>query len=376
MKPKFDFIEKKLKQLKNDNLLRKLRKTSVDKGHIIISQKKYLNLSSNDYLGINLGTINYSQMQSSSRLISGNDSNFEKLEKLLSKHKSHEKSIVYPTGYMANLGAIPSIVEKNDFVFSDELNHVSIIEACKLSGAKIKIYKHNDVEDLEKKLNKTNGRKFIITEGIFSMDGDISSLKEITNISANNDSILILDDAHGDFVFGRNGRGTGDMLGVNKKIDVYISSLSKGLGSFGGYISSQKSVIDLCINQSRSFIYTSALPSSIVNFSIKRLNMNREKRRRKLWKNVKAFHKGLENIGFVTKSSSQIIPIMIGNEKKAMDFGKFLLSKNIFAQPIRFPTVKKDNARIRISITAWHTKKEIDYVLEILEKAGRRFQII
>ena len=376
MKPKFDFIEKKLKQLKNDNLLRKLRKTSVDKGYIIISQKKYLNLSSNDYLGINLGMINYSQMQSSSRLISGNDSNFEKLEKLLSKHKSQEKSIVYPTGYMANLGAITSIVTKNDFVFSDELNHVSIIEACKLSGAKIKIYKHNDVEDLEKKLNKTNGRKFIITEGVFSMDGDIANLKEITNISANNDSILILDDAHGDFVFGRNGRGTGDILGVNKKIDVYISSLSKGLGSFGGYISSQKSVIDLCINQSRSFIYTSALPSSIINFSIKRLNMNREKRRKKLWKNINTFHKGLENIGFATKSSSQIIPIMIGNEKKAMDFGKFLLSKNIFAQPIRFPTVKKDNARIRISITAWHTEKEIDYVLEILEKAGRRFQII
>ena len=376
MKPKFDFIEKKLKQLKNDNLLRKLRKTSVDKGYIIISQKKYLNLSSNDYLGINLGMINYSQMQSSSRLISGNDSNFEKLEKLLSKHKSQEKSIVYPTGYMANLGAITSIVTKNDFVFSDELNHVSIIEACKLSGAKIKIYKHNDVEDLEKKMNKTNGRKFIITEGVFSMDGDIANLKEITNISANNDSILILDDAHGDFVFGRNGRGTGDILGVNKKIDVYISSLSKGLGSFGGYISSQKSVIDLCINQSRSFIYTSALPSSIINFSIKRLNMNREKRRKKLWKNINTFHKGLENIGFATKSSSQIIPIMIGNEKKAMDFGKFLLSKNIFAQPIRFPTVKKDNARIRISITAWHTEKEIDYVLEILEKAGRRFQII
>jgi len=376
LKPKFDFIEKKLKQLKNDNLLRKLRKTSVDKGYIIISQKKYLNLSSNDYLGINLGMINYSQMQSSSRLISGNDSNFEKLEKLLSKHKSQEKSIVYPTGYMANLGAITSIVTKNDFVFSDELNHVSIIEACKLSGAKIKIYKHNDVEDLEKKLNKTNGRKFIITEGVFSMDGDIANLKEITNISANNDSILILDDAHGDFVFGRNGRGTGDILGVNKKIDVYISSLSKGLGSFGGYISSQKSVIDLCINQSRSFIYTSALPSSIINFSIKRLNMNREKRRKKLWKNINTFHKGLENIGFATKSSSQIIPIMIGNEKKAMDFGKFLLSKNIFAQPIRFPTVKKDNARIRISITAWHTEKEIDYVLEILEKAGRRFQII
>ena len=156
MKPKFNFVEKKLRQLKNDNLLRKLRNTSIDKGHIIISQKKHLNLSSNDYLGINLGMINYSQMQSSSRLISGNDSNFEKLEKLLSKHKSQEKSIVYPTGYMANLGAITSIVEKNDFVFSDELNHVSIIEACKLSGAKIKIYKHNDAEDLKKKLNKTN----------------------------------------------------------------------------------------------------------------------------------------------------------------------------------------------------------------------------
>ena len=376
MKRKFDFIEKKLSQVKNDNLLRQLNETRVDKGQIVISQKKYLNLSSNDYLGINVGKINYSQMQSSSRLVSGNDTSFEKLEKLLSKHKSHQKTIVYPTGYMANLGTITSMMEKNDSIFSDELNHASIIEACKLSGAKIKIYKHNNAEDLEKKLNKTTGRKFIITEGVFSMDGDIANLKEITNISAKNNSILILDDAHGDFVFGRDGRGTGDSLGVNKKIDVYISSLSKALGSFGGYVSSQKPVIDLCINQSRSFIYTSALPSSIVNFSIKRLKADREKRRKKLWKNTMAFHKGLKNIGLETKSASQIVPVIIGDEKKAVSFGKFLLTKKIFAQPIRFPTVKKNSARIRISITAWHTLKEIDYALEILEKAGRKFQII
>ena len=177
-------------------------------------------------------------------------------------------------------------------------------------------------------------------------------------------------------MFGRDGRGTGDSLGVNKKIDVYISSLSKALGSFGGYVSSQKPVIDLCINQSRSFIYTSALPSSIVNFSIKRLKADREKRRKKLWKNTMAFHKGLKNIGLETKSASQIVPVIIGDEKKAVSFGKFLLTKKIFAQPIRFPTVKKNSARIRISITAWHTLKEIDYALEILEKAGRKFQII
>ena len=376
MKHKLEFINAELNKLKHKDLLRKLENTVVKKQYIHVKNKKLVNLSSNDYLGISVGNLNNKQFQSSSRSVTGNDKKFQELEKKISAHKSQEKTLVYPTGYMANLGGITAIIEKHDTIFSDELNHASIIEACKLTSAKIKIYKHNNLHDLESKIKKSKGRKFIITEGVFSMDGDLAKIKEITEISSKYDVITILDDAHGDFVFGSDGKGIAEQFGVSKKIDLYISSLSKGLGSFGGYISSQKSVVDLCINQSRSFIYTSALPASIINFSIKRLNMNREKRRKKLWKNIKAFHKGLENIGFVTKSSSQIIPIMIGNEKKAMDFGKFLLSKNIFAQPIRFPTVKKGSARIRMSITAWHTKKEIDYALEVLEKAGRRFQII
>ena len=276
---------------------------------------------------------------------------------------------------MANLGALTAIIEKYDTVFSDELNHASIIEACKLSSARIKIYKHNDMSDLEAKIKKTKGKKFIISEGIFSMDGDSAKIKEITEISSKFDIITILDDAHGDFVFGKDGRGTANQSGVSKKIDLYISSLSKGLGSFGGYVSSKKNIIELCINRSKSFIYTSALPSPIIEFTLKRFNSDRESRRKKLWNNINLFHKGLKQIGYETRSSSQIIPIIIGDEKNTLDFGKYLLKNGIFAQPIRYPTVKKNSARIRFSVTAWHTKKQLDETLSVLEKCRHKFKI-
>ncbi|NMI82798.1 MAG: aminotransferase class I/II-fold pyridoxal phosphate-dependent enzyme [Candidatus Nitrosopumilus sp. MTA1] len=373
-KHKLNFIDSELKRIRRNNLYRKLRYGKTDGGYITINGKKLLNLCSNDYLGIPTGKIQFKQLQSSSRLVSGNDESYKKLEDALAKHKSKQNSLIYPTGYMANLGVISSIAKKGDLILSDELNHASIIESCKLSDAKVSIYKHNNMQDLQKKLKQKGKNKFVITEGIFSMDGDFSSLKQITEISEKAKAITIIDDAHGDFVVGKDGKGTPDYFKVAKKIDLYISSLSKGLGSFGGYVASQNNVIDLCINKSKSFIYTSALPSFLIEHSMKRFESNREKQKRKLEKNTKQLSKGLTQIGYKINSSTHIIPIIIGSEKLAMDFGKFLFNNGIFVQPIRYPTVPKNQARLRISVTAWFSDTNIEKVLEIFEKAYPKFR--
>ncbi|MEZ8030608.1 MAG: aminotransferase class I/II-fold pyridoxal phosphate-dependent enzyme [Nitrosopumilus sp.] len=373
MKHKLNFVDLELARIKENNLHRKLQYGKAQGAHITIKGKKLINLSSNDYLGIPITKIQTNQLQSSSRLVSGNDESYKKLESVLAKHKSQQNSLIYPTGYMANLGSISAIASKGDLVLSDELNHASIIESCKLSGAKISIYKHNDMDDLAEKIKKQGKNKFVITEGVFSMDGDVSSLKEITEISQKSNAITVVDDAHGDFVIGKDGKGTPEYFNVAKKIDLYISSLSKGLGSFGGYVASQNNVIDLCINKSKSFIYTSALPSFLVQHSIKRIESDRETQKKKLENNVEKLSKGLRSIGYEIKSKTQIIPIILGNEKLAMDFGKFLSKNGIFAQPIRYPTVPKNQARLRISVTAWLTNSDIEKSLKIFEKAYRKF---
>ena len=372
-KHKLNFIDSEIREIKKNNIYRKLQYGKTQGSHITINGKKLLNLCSNDYLGIPTSTIQIKQLQSSSRLVSGNDESYKKLEKSLAKHKSQQNSLIFPTGYMANLGVISSVAQKGDVILSDELNHASIIESCKLSDAKIFIYKHNDMDDLQKKLKIKGKNKFIITEGIFSMDGDFSSLKQITEIAEKSKAITIVDDAHGDFVVGSDGKGTPNHFKVSKKVDLYISSLSKGLGSFGGYVASQNNVIDLCINKSKSFIYTSALPSFLINYTTKRFESNREKQKVKLEKNIKQLSKGLRQIGFEINSKTHIIPIIIGNEKIAMNFGKFLKDNGVFAQPIRYPTVPKNQARLRISVTAWLKHAEIEKALVVFEKAYRKF---
>ena len=372
-KHKLNFIDLELKKIKKNNIYRKLNDSSVKGSHITINGKRLLNLCSNDYLGIPITKIQSSQLQSSSRLVSGNDDSYKKLEKVLAKHKSQQNSLIYPTGYMTNLGVISAIASKGDLIISDELNHASIIESCKLSDAKITVYKHNDMDDLQTKLKQKGVKKFVITEGIFSMDGDMSKLKQITEISEKKNAITIVDDAHGDFVIGKDGKGTPNHLNVTKKIDLYISSLSKGLGSFGGYVASQNNVIDLCINKSKSFIYTSALPSFLIKHTLERFESNREKQKKKLEKNIKQLSDGLKEIGFEINSSTHIIPIIIGKEKSAMNIGEFLKSNGVYAQPIRYPTVPKNQARLRISVTAWLSKTEITEALLIFEKTYRKF---
>jgi len=352
LKHKLEYINSELKEIKKYNLYRKMHDSKITGAYITVNSKTLINLCSNDYLGIVQPKISNKQNQSSSRLVSGNDSSFRILEEKLAKHKSQESSLIFPTGYMANLGVISSLVRKNDLVLSDKLNHASLIEACKLSNAKLSIFKHNDM-------------KFIITEGIFSMDGDFSNLNEISEISKRNNAIVVLDDAHGDFVVGNDGKGTANHFGVSKKIDVYISSLSKGLGSFGGYVSAKKSIIELCINKSKSFIYTSALPRILIDDATKRFESNRERNRKKLWRNVKKFSDGLKKIGFNDNS-----------EKIAMEFGEYLFKNGIFAQPIRYPTVSRNHARIRISITARLTNEQIAKSLYVLENAKSKFHLI
>jgi len=373
-KHKLNFIDSELQKIRQNNLYRKLRYGKTTGAYITINGKKLVNLSSNDYLGISTVKIQFKQLQSSSRLISGNDESYKKLEDALAKHKSKQNSLIYPTGYMANLGAISSIAKKGDLILSDELNHASIIESCKLSNAKVSIYKHNNMQDLQKKIKQKGKNKFVITEGVFSMDGDFSYLKQITEISEKAKAITIVDDAHGDFVIGKDGKGTPNYFNVAKKIDLYISSLSKGLGSFGGYVASQNNVIDLCINKSKSFIYTSALPSFLIEHSMKRFESNRAKQKKKLEKNISQLSKGLTQIGYEINSSTHIIPIIVGNEKSAMDFGEFLFKNGVFVQPIRYPTVPKNQARLRISVTAWLSTTNIEKALGIFEKAYTKFR--
>ncbi len=375
MKPKTDFIKEKLRQIKKADLYRTLDYNKVSGPYIISQGKKLVNLSSNDYLGLS-SKYTISQIQSSSRLIAGNDTSFERLEKVLANHKSKDAALVFPTGYMANLGTIPILAQENDLIISDELNHASIIDACRLSHAKKLVYKHNDISDLEKKLRKKAKHKFVVTEGIFSMNGDFAKLDEVAKLCKENNAFLLVDDAHGDFVAGKDGRGTVDHFQVTKNVDVYISSLSKALGAFGGYIAASREIIDLAVNTSRSFIYTSALPGVLVDFALKRILSNREKNRRSLWKKIELCSNGLKAMGYHIESQSQIIPIITGDEKKTLEFAKYLKSNKIFAHPIRYPTVNLGEARIRISITDWLSQEMILESLNILEKAGKKFQII
>ena len=376
MKHKFDFVNSSLRKIRASNLYRKLQDSRVQGPYIILERKKLINLCSNDYLGLTTNQIIKKQLQSSSRLIAGNDFSFNVLEERLADHKSQESALIFPTGYMANLGAIATLAHRGDLILSDELNHASIIEACKLSGANVAVYKHNNTEDLQTKLKQKANRKFIVTEGIFSVDGDFACLDQISKIASETNTILILDDAHGDFVVGPDGIGSAKHFGVEKKIDVYVSSLSKALGAFGGYVASNKSIIDLTINTSKSFIYTSALPRFLVEFELRRFESDREKRRKKLWKNIQMLQKGLKSIGYQINSATQIIPIIIGSEKNALEFGRYLFESGVFAQPIRYPTVATGKARIRISVTAWLSKDHIDKSIDAFESAGKKFHIL
>lgn len=342
-----------------------------------------IHMCSNDYLGLSrhpevlrktrqaIAEVS----QCSSRLIAGNHPNIERLEGLLSRHRSTESSLVFPTGYMANLAAVSALAGSDCTILSDQLNHASIIDACRLSGSKILVYRHNDVDHLRALLDETGGRKLVITEGVFSMDGDFSRLREICQVAHEHEALTILDDAHGDFIFGKKYSGVSNLL--DAEVDVHVSSLSKALGCFGGYVASSGHVIELLINTARQFIYTSALPDHLCVAAREALKLAKiGSRQKKLFKNASAMREMLQNAGFeIGSTQSQIIPVIIGREDVALRISRSLLRSGIFAQAIRYPTVEKGGARLRLSVTADHSPDQIEKTVAALRHASASIRI-
>jgi len=387
---KYDYINEQLEEYREKNIYRKLLTSQIKDNTFYLGNKKVINLCSNDYLGLSrnnsvLSKIRHSLVQvspCSSRLVSGNNINITKLERILASHRSAENALVYPTGYMANLGVITAISSSNHTIFSDSLNHSSIIDACRLSKSNtIKVFQHNDPDHLERLLKKSTAKKIIITEGIFSMDGDLAQLDLLSELAQKHDSILILDDSHSDFVFGNVGNygGTPEHFGVEHDIDIHISSLSKGLGCFGGYVASSKLITDLLINKSRQFIYTSAIPEHLCLAAMTAVlflkkNQNIQK---KFFRKTKWFIEQLNQLGFnIGTTSSHIIPIMIGDEKVTSNFSKELFQKGVFIQAIRYPTVSFGKARLRISLNMSLKQSQLNYVVNCLDKLGRKHKLI
>jgi glycine C-acetyltransferase len=381
-----EFIKADINELKKENLYRRLRIVENHNGSAIVDNNKIINFNSNDYLGLSSNqeiiknTLKkFDEIsQCSSRLVGGNSVDIIKLEKSLSKHRKTESSLVYTTGYSSVLGVLSALADSDTTIFSDELNHASIIDGCRLSNAKIKIFRHNDSEHLLGKLKGTRGKKILVTEGLFSIEGDISNLKSICNLAKELGVFIVVDDAHGDFVFGKNGSGTPSELKVDKLIDVHISSLSKALGCFGGYVACTNMVRDYLINKSRQFIFTSALPNHLCVSALNAIRIAKNGNlQRKLFTNVKLLNNGLKKVGFdIGNSCSQIIPIHIGSETLTMILANKLIQKGIFVHPMRFPTVKKGCALLRLSLSASHTKEQLIYTLGELENIGKKYKVI
>jgi glycine C-acetyltransferase len=383
-----DSIELELDELKRNNLYRKPQTVEVYGAKALVDGVEKIHLCSNDYLGLSRNpqvieearaTLDH-MSQCSSRLVAGNSPKLLELEEQIAKHRDTESSLIYPSGYMANLGVITALANKDTTIFSDELNHASIIDACRLSGATIKVFRHNDIEDLNGLLRSTISNKIVVTEGVFSMDGDFSVLDQICRLVKEYNAIIIVDDAHGDFIFGSPGSYSGvpAYFDVKEMIDVNVSSLSKGLGCFGGYVASSKLVRELLVNKSRQFIYTSALPEHLCTAALTAIpvaqNGNLQGR---LFRNVAFFYKKLKDFGFsIARSTSQIMPVMIGDEKLAIEFSNELSRNGVFVQPIRYPTVMKGKARLRVTITALHDKNDLQTAVDSFEMVGKKRNVI
>jgi len=378
------YANERLRNIRKQALHRKLQTVVVGGATCRVNAKEAIHLCSNDYLGLSRNkTIAKKTIESldeisqcSSRLIAGNHPRMLELEGMLAKHRGTKAALVYPSGYAANIGAVTSIASKESTIFSDELNHASIIDACRLSGAKIRVFKHNDGAHLEKLMQRAGGRKIVITEGIFSMDGDTSNLKEICSVARKYDAITIVDDAHGDFIFGPHFSGVPSMM--RSHVDVHGSSMSKGLGCFGGYVAATSKVRELLVNTSRQFIYTSALPAHLCVAAIASIPLAKKgDRQNRLRKNIIHLRAGLERLGFLLgNSSSQIIPVLIGREKLALEFSKELLSEGVFVQAVRFPTVARGQSRLRVSLTSLHNLSHLDKAIGAFERVGKRKKVI
>jgi len=370
-------FHKKIKDIKRKGLFREFRTISSSCSNTVkFKGKDHIMLASNNYFGLNTNPKviaaakkalqKYGSGNTASRLIVNLDLH-EKLEKEISEYKKCQSALVYSSGFSANIGIISSIVGKEDVILSDELNHASIIDGCRLSKAETKIYKHCDVNHLESLLKKFIRKKIlVITDSVFSMDGDIAPLKEIINLKRKYSFMLMVDDAHAIGIINTNLKG----------IDIHMGTLSKTLGSQGGYVAGSKNLIDFLKNTSRSFIYSTGLSPADTASALAALNIIRKDKtlKTKLLANASYLRYGLKKLGFNVEGNLQITPLIIGDNKKTMEFQKFLEKDRIFVTGIRKPTVP--TARLRICVMSTHTKKQLDTTLSSFKHVGIKLGLI
>ena len=385
------FYNRSLNVIKNRQYLY-LREISSGSENIIYRNgKRYINFASNNYLGFTThpevkeaaikAMEKYGVGSGSVRILSGTMDLHNMLEKELAKFKGGDACLVYPSGYSTNVGVVSCLANKKDILIVDEKSHASIFDGCILSGAKMLIFKHNDTRNLENILKKAgkNSAKLIITDGVFSMDGDIAPLDKIYLLGQNYNAAIMIDDAHSTGVLGKTGKGTTEHFGLDGKIDLTIGTLSKALGGIGGFAVGNKNIIHYLKHNSRSFVFSTSLPPSICAALLKVLEIlnNEPQYHLRLWRNINYAKKELINLGFnVGNSKSAIIPIIIGDENMTFKAAYFLEREKIFVNPVIFPAVKLKESRLRVSIMSTHTDENLNFLVTKLKKIGKELNII
>lgn len=388
-----DQLKKKVDELKETGLYKEVR--SIDgpnEAEIVLDGKKVINLSSNNYLGFanhprlkeaaKRAIDRYGAGAGAVRPIIGNMTIHDELERLLAEFKKEEAVLVFQSGFNCNAGTIQAVTDAGDLIVSDELNHASIIDGARLSKAKKTTFKHSDMQDLERILKENRDQYenvLIITDGVFSMDGDIAKMPEIVELAEKYNCMTYVDDAHSSGVLGESGRGTVDHFNLHGRVDFTIGTLSKAIGVVGGYVAGKKVTIEWLKNRGRPFLFSTGMTPSAVGSCIEAITMLKESTQYtdKLWENARYFKEKISKLGYnIGNSETPITPVIIGEETLTGEFSKQLFENGLFVSPIVFPTVPKGTARVRCMVTAGHSKEQLDKAVEIFEKVGKEMGIL
>jgi glycine C-acetyltransferase len=386
------FLADEINSLKSQGLYRRLRVLDREQAaRTTVDGRDVVNLSSNNYLGLTTHPRLRSAARAaleefgvgtgSVRTIAGTLALHMELERRLAEFKKTEAVVVFQSGFAANAGTVAAVLTKDDVVISDELNHASIIDGARLSKASIRVFPHRDVaaaRAIVNELPKTQ-RKLLITDGVFSMDGDLGALPDLCDLAEEHGCIMMVDDAHASGVFGRNGRGTIDHFGVHGRVDVQVGTLSKAIGALGGYVAGNRNLIEFLQHRGRPFLFSTSHPPSVTATCIAAIDVLVEEPQLidALWNNTKFFKAGLHGLGFNTGlSQSPITPVIVGEASLAMKLSDRLFEEGVFAQGIGFPTVARDKARVRTIVTATHTRGDLQFALDAFKKVGHQLGLI
>ena len=397
-RPQLAHLTAQLDALRAGGTYFKLRVLDDEQGPVChYDGREVINLASNNYLGLCnderlreaaiAATKKYGVGSGAVRTIAGTMRIHMELEEKIAAFKGVEACVVFQSGFTANAGTVSSILGKEDFILSDELNHASIIDGARLSKAKIKVFRHKDVahaEELLKEVENEPGRKLVITDGVFSMDGDIGPVGELADLCEKYGAIMMVDDAHASGVLGRNGRGSVDHFGCTQRVDVQVGTLSKAIGALGGYVCGSRDLIDYLYHRARPFLFSTSHPPSVAASCIAAFDIleSEPERIERLWSNTRYFQEQLTAAGFdiggvtTPKSETPITPIIVGDGRKTMEFSRALFEQGLMATGIAFPTVSEGKARVRCIMTSEHARGQIDKALEILTATAKRMELL